>query len=135
MPWLTLTPHPHPNPNPNPNPNPTFKVEMQRQWSWEAAYAAGWFPVNVSHVGRAYLNICSSDPFPHTGAGAGAGGDLPWYNASPSMRGSSPVFYLMGLGLITLLGAAILLKVGPSALMRSSPSPLLHLSSSPSPSP
>ena len=50
----------------------------------------------------------------------GANSDLPWYNALPSARSSSPVVLLMGLGLGTLIGAAVLLKMVLNVLERSS---------------
>ena len=95
-----------------------FRVEMQAQWSWEASFDRGWLPPNISHMPPAYLNICKSSS-EHEDGGGGADSDLPWYNALPTPRGSSPVVLLMGVGLATLLCAAVLLKMVLNLIVRS----------------
>jgi len=99
-----------------------FKIEMQAQWSWQASIDRGWLPANLSQLPLGYLDVChgSSDV---DYADGGAGGDLPWYNALPKPRGSSPVILLMGVGLATLLCAAVLLKMVLNILVRSTAKP------------
>ena len=99
-----------------------FKHELHPYWSWQTAWRRGWLPLNLSHVKPMYLNVCrtENEGNPNAQHPGGANSDLPWYNALPSARSSSPVVLLMGLGLGTLIGAAVLLKMVLNVLERSS---------------
>ena len=87
-----------------------FKNELQPHWSWLESRRRNWLPKNLSILSPELLKVCNVDGAAGDSDPA-ATNDLPWFNALPTPRPVSSIYFLFSIGIGSMLAIGILLQV------------------------